>query len=91
MIVYLIEHATKKDRIDLFAYTFDHPVIADALVRAAIRGTYVCLTVNRAEVEGESSTSRACATLFLMMQQCNAAGCGPNVGLSISGSSRGSL
>lgn len=78
MIVYLIEHATKKDRIDLFAYTFDHPLIADALVRAAIRGTYVCLTVNRAEVEGESSTSRACATLFLMMQQCNNAGCGPS-------------
>ena len=56
--------------IDLFGYTFDHPEIAGALTRAAIRGVIVRLTLNSDEVEGRTNTQNAVAVIAEMMRRC---------------------
>ena len=54
------------------------PKIADAMVRAAIRGVLVRLTLNSDEVEGRSSTAHAASAIFDMMLRCEEAGCVPD-------------
>ena len=76
LVAFLIDKSVRGQQIDMFGYTFDHPEISDALVRAAIRGVVVRLTLNADEVEGKSNTVNAVPVITDMMRRCEAAGCG---------------
>ena len=70
LVAFLTDKAVRGQRIDLFGYTFDHPEIAESLVLAAQRGVIVRLTLNADEVEGQSRTANAVATIAEMMRRC---------------------
>ena len=78
LVTCLIDQTVRGQKIDLFGYTFDHPEIAEAMIRAAIRGVLVRLTLNADEVEGRSSTTHAVSVITDMMRRCESAGCGQN-------------
>ena len=75
LVVFLLNKTKVGQKVDIFGYTFDHQQIADAMVRAAIRGVLVRLTLNSDEVEGRSSTREAAPTILDMMRRCEEAGC----------------
>ena len=76
LVAFLIDKSVRGQKIDMFGYTFDHPEISDSLVRAALRGVVVRLTLNADEVEGKSNTANAVPMIADMMRRCEAAGCG---------------
>ena len=76
LVAFLIDKTVRGQKVDMFGYTFDHPEISDAMVRAAIRGVIVRLTLNADAVEGKSSTVNAVPVITDMMCRCEAAGCG---------------
>ena len=76
LVAFLIDKSVRGQKIDMFGYTFDHPEISDSLVRAALRGVVVRLTLNADEVEGKSNTANAVPMIADMMGRCEAAGCG---------------
>ena len=73
LVAYLIDHSVRGQKIDLFSYTFDHPEISQALIRAALRGVFVRLTLNAEEVEGKSSTREAVPVITEMLRRCEEA------------------
>ena len=75
---HLIDGARAGSRVDLFGYTFDHPIIAESLMAAARRGVYVTMTINADELENKSSTIRASSIILRMIGRCNDDLCGPD-------------
>ena len=69
LVAFSIDKSVPGQRIDLFGFTFDHPEISDSLVRAALRGVVVRLTLNEEEVEGKSKTTNAKSTIDEMMRR----------------------
>ena len=80
MVTFLLDQATKDDKVNLYGYTFDHPNISRGLVNAALRGASVEIVLNDEEVEGKSGTRHAVAAIKEMVDACNSAGCGPDCG-----------
>jgi len=78
LVTFLTDKAVKGQKIEMFGYTFDHPEISESLIRAALRGVVVRLTLNADEVEGRSQTRHAVPTITDMMRRCEEAGCGPS-------------
>ena len=78
MVMHLLDKATDQQKVDLIGYTFDHPGIASAIIRAALRGTFVRLTLNDDEIGGRSSTKQAVHILRMITRACEDAGCGPD-------------
>ena len=69
LVAFSIDKSVVGQKIDLFGFTFDHPEISDALVRAALRGVVVRLTLNAEEVEGKSKTAHAKPMIDDMMRR----------------------
>ena len=76
LVAFLIDKAVRGQKIEMFGSTLDHPEISESLVRAALRGVVVRLTLNMDEVEGRSNTANAVPMITDMMRRCEEARCG---------------
>ena len=52
----------------IFAFSFDHPLIAQEIIDAVKRGVYVELVMNRKDVQGETYSQRGVDTLKEIMR-----------------------